>query len=165
MGGLTEYWRAHRQYAGVMFYTYLALDDPRAFTCDSFCDVQRGILEPHFADFMREASKPLGVYVRFWQPDLSAGQPRRYGVMLVNDTHEAARGRLELLWELDGTAVARAEIPYAVPAGGQQTCQLALATPRHPGKYELKARAFWEGKPWSPTVSRRRVSVITARDD
>ena len=85
MGGLTEYWRAHRQYAGVMFYTYLALDDPRAFTCDYFYDVQRGILEPHFAEHMREASKPLGVYIRFWQPNLPAGESRRYDVMLVND--------------------------------------------------------------------------------
>ncbi len=165
MGGLTEYWRAHRQYAGVMFYTYLALDDPRAFTCDYFCDVQQGILEPHFADHMREASKPLGVYVRFWQPRLPAGQSRRYDVMLVNDTHEAGRGRLELLWESDGQAVERAETSYDVSAAGQQICQLTLTTPRRAGKYILKARAFWEGKPWSPTVSRRKVSVIAAGAD
>jgi len=165
MGGLTEYWRAHRQYAGVLFYTYLALDDPRAFTCDYFRDVERAVLDPHFADFMREASKPLGVYIRFWQPDLPPGQPRRYDVMLVNDTHEAARGRLELAWELDGKTVDETEIPYTVPACGQQTCQVSLATPRRPGDYVLKARAFWDAKPWSPTVSRRNVSVIAARGD
>lgn len=165
MGGLTEYWRAYRQYAGVMFYTYLALDDPRAFTCDYFCDVERGILEPHFADYMREASKPLGVYIRFWQPSLPTGQSRRYDVMLVNDTHEAARGRLELSWELDGKVVKQAVTPYTVPAAGQQTCQLDLATPQRGGEYMLKARAFWEGKPWSPIASRRNVSVIAAKAD
>jgi len=165
MGGLTEYWRAHRQYAGVLFYTYLALDAPRAFTCDYFSDVQRGVLEPHFADYMREASKPLGVYVRFWQPSLPAAQSRRYDLMLVNDTHETARGRLELLWESDGKAVDQTETPYVVTACGQQTCQLALATPQRPGRYVLKARASWEGKLWSPTVSRRKVSVIADRAD
>jgi hypothetical protein len=160
LGGLTEHWRAHRHYAGVMLYTYLALDDPRAFTCDYFCDVQRAILEPHFAEHMREASKPLGVYIRFWQPELPAGQSRSYDVMLVNDTGEAARGRLELLWESGGKAIEQAETRYAVPAFGQQTCRLTLATPRRPGKYVFAARAFWEGKPWSPTVSRRKVSVM-----
>ena len=163
LAGLTEHWRAQRHYAGVMFYTYLALDDPRAFTCDYFSDVQRGIPEPHFAEAMREASKPLGVYIRFWQPELPAGRARRYNVMLVNDTRETARGRLELLWESDGKTVERAETPYDVPAFGRQTCHAELAAPRRGGEYELKARAFWEGKPWSPTVSRRKVSVIAIR--
>jgi len=162
MGGLTEYWRAYRQYAGVLFYTYLALDDPRAFTCDYFCDVQRGILEPHFADYMREASKPLGVYIRFWQLSLPAGESRRYEVMLVNDTYHRAQGRLELLWESDGNPLERTEIPYAVPAAGQTAYHLDLATPHHAGKHLLKARTSWDGKPWSPTVSRRKVSVDTA---
>jgi len=162
MGGLTEYWRAYRQYAGVMFYTYLALDDPRANTCDYFSDVELGVLEPYFADYMREAFKPLGVYVRFWHPSLPAGQSRRYDVMLVNDMHEAAQGRLDLLWESEGKLLGRTEIPYSVPPVGQVTYQLQLATPRSPGEYLLKARAFWDGKPFSPTVSRRKVSVGTA---
>ena len=165
MGGLTEYWRAHRQYAGVMFYTYLALDDPRAFTCDYFCDVRRGILEPHFAEQMRQASKPLGVYIHFWHPSLPAGQLRGYDVILVNDTHEEAQGRLELLWESEGKVTERTETPYSVPAAGQMTYQLQLATPRSPGKYVLKARGFWQRKLWSPTVSRRKVSVDAVSDE
>ena len=162
MGGLTEYWRAYRQYAGVLFYTYLALDDPRAFTCDFFCDVQQATLEPHFADHMREASKPLGVYIRFWQPSLPAGQSRRYDVIMVNDTQEAAQGRLELFWESPDKPLGRTELIYAIPAEGRTTCKLELATPQSPGNYVLKARAFWEGRPWSPTVSRRNVSVAGA---
>jgi len=163
MGGLTEYWRAYRQYAGVMFYTYLALDDPRANTCDYFSDVTMGVLEPYFADYMREAFKPLGVCVRFWQPSLSAGKSGRYEVMLVNDTYEAAQGRLELLWESEeGQMLERTETPYSVAAIDQKTYQLGLDAPRLPGKYLLKARAFWEGKPFSPTVSCRKVSVGTA---
>ena len=34
-----------------------------------------------------------------------------------------------------------------------------LATPAAPGRYVLTAKAYWEGKPWSPTVSRRNVAV------
>lgn len=163
IGGLTEHFRASRQYAGVLFYTYLALDDPRANTCDYFSDVQSGVLEPHFADYMREAYKPLGVYIHFWQPNLTAGQAGRYKVMLVNDAYEPAQGRLELLWESDqGEVLQRTEIPYGIDAVGQKTYELELAAPQLPGKHVLMARAFWGGKPFSPTVSRRKVSVDPA---
>ena len=63
---------------------------------------------------MREASKPLGVYIRFWQPSLPAGKSRRYDVMLVNDRHEAAQGRLDLLWESEGKLLEPAEMPSGV---------------------------------------------------
>jgi hypothetical protein len=28
-----------------------------------------------------------------------------------------------------------------------------------PGRYVLTAKAYWDGKPWSPTVARRKVVV------
>jgi len=34
-----------------------------------------------------------------------------------------------------------------------------LATPAVPGQYVLTVKASCEGKPWSPTVSRRNVAV------
>ena len=164
LGALTEHWRAYRQHAGVLFYTYLGLDEPRVRTCDYFLDVREGVLEPSFADYMREAFKPLGVYIAFFQPTAKPGATHRYDVMLVNDTYTKARGRLELLWESEGQSVERTERPFAVAAVGQTTCKLELATPQQPGYYILKARAFWEGKPFSPTVSRRKVVVGTASD-
>jgi len=161
LAGLTEFWRAHRQYAGVMYLAYLDADLPYAFTCDNFQDVQRLELEPHFADYIQEAFKPLGVYVNFWQPELPAGGDRRYRVMMVNDAGEPAKGRLELLWEPEsgGPAVARTERPFEVPAIGQASYEVPLATPTQEGRYLLKVSAFWDGKPWSPTMARRKVSV------
>ena len=45
---------------------------PGVFTADHFQDVETLTLEPHFADYMGEAMKPLGVYVNFFQPTLDA---------------------------------------------------------------------------------------------
>ena len=81
--------------------------------------------------------------------------------MLVNDTAEAARGRLEVCWESEGESLGQSEVPYSVPAFGQTTCQVELTTPQAPGKYLLKATAFWDDKPFSPTVSRRKVSIAS----
>jgi beta-galactosidase len=167
LGGLTEFWRAHRQFAGVLYLAYLDSDLPNCYTCDNFRDVQKLELEPHFVDYMGEASKPLGVYVNFWQPKLVAGSQRSYKVMMVNDTHEAAPGRLELTWQReDGcTAGPRAEKSFSVAPVSQTTCDVDLAAPKVAGNYVLAARAYWDGKPWSPTTARRKVTIAPTKGD
>lgn len=162
LGGLTEFWRAYRNYAAVMYLAYLDGDLPNCFTCDNFSDVQKLEIEPHFVDYMSEAFKPLGVYINFWQPKLSAGNQRKYNVMLVNDENQFANGKLELSWVTeDGSK----EIPaatrnYEVAPLGQTTYEFELAAPAVPGFYILKGKASWEGKPWSPTIVRRKVQII-----
>ncbi len=162
LGGLTEYWRAYRNYAGVLYLAYLDGDLPNCFTCDNFRDVQKLELEPHFADYMSEAFKPLGVYVNFWQPELPAGEERYYRVMLVNDEQQPARGKLELSWQRDDTQqeTTAAPRPFKVAPLGQMTYDVALTAPTVPGKYILMAKAYWEDKSWSPTVSRRKVQIV-----
>ena len=50
LAGLTDFWRASREYAGVMYLAYLDADLPNIVTCDNLSDVRRPQLEPHFAD-------------------------------------------------------------------------------------------------------------------
>ena len=110
---------------------------------------------------MGEAFNPLGLYVNFWQPNLTAAAERTYRVMMINDTDEPARGKLELVWQPEGkdaTAAGRLQ-SFEVPALGQATYEIALTAPAAPGKYVLAAKAHWQGKPWSPTVARRKVTV------
>ena len=40
LAGITEYWRAYRQYAGVLHFGYLTSSDPEGYTSDHFRDVQ-----------------------------------------------------------------------------------------------------------------------------
>ncbi len=163
LAGLTEFWRAHRHHAGVLHYGYLIYDEPFGYTCDHFVDIANLKLEPHFADFMAEASKPLGVYVNFWQPQLAAGAERRFEVILINDRHQAVRGRLVLTLEsVEGKVLVRAERPFALGPVGQQRLELALTAPaRTSGKCLLRATAVPAGDwPEAPTVSRRWVDIV-----
>jgi hypothetical protein len=57
-----------------------------------------------------------------------------------------------------GTKPEQAEVAYEVPALGQAKYDLELTIPTSEGQFELKATANC-GKPWCPTVSRRRVTV------
>jgi hypothetical protein len=162
LSGLTEFWRAHRNAAGVLHFVYLTSSFPEAFTSDHFRDVEKLELEPHFEDYLGQAFKPLGVYLNFWQPTLKAGSERSYAVMMINDDPETAQGKLALSLEnSEGKQVARSELSFSVPGLGQQTCMLKLRSPAAPGNYLLKATATPEGRRRAaPTVSRRRVQIV-----
>jgi hypothetical protein len=153
LAGLTEFWRAHRNFAGVLHFTWLTCSYPGVKTSDHWRDVEKLELEPNFADWVRESFKPLGVYINFWQPQLKAASKRSYAVMLVNDEARALPVKLKLEFE-GGTA---RELEMEMPALGAHTWQMTLEAPAQAGKYVLKATASVQGR--EATVSRRFVEV------
>ncbi|MBZ5584849.1 MAG: hypothetical protein LAQ30_22090 [Acidobacteriia bacterium] len=158
VGGLTEFWRAHRNYAGILHFVYLTASYPGACTSDHWRDLEKLELEPRFEDYISNAFRPLGVYLNFWQPTLRAGARRRFAVMLVNDRPEAAGGALTLTLEsASGTAVLREEKTYDIPGLGAHTYEFEVAVPACSGDCMLRATARPASGP--PTVSRRKVKV------
>lgn len=158
LAGKTEYWRAHRNYAGVLHFVYLTCSYPGVFTADHFQDVRALKLNPWFEDYMGEAMKPLGVFVNFFQPKLEGGKARSFRVMMVNDLYDAKRGELRLTLEAeDGREAARASAPFEIAPLGTLTREIALAVPAAPGRYVLRATAL--AGDGSRTLSRRKVRV------
>ena len=155
--GITEFWRAYRQYAAVLHFVYLMSSDPLGYTADHFRDVEKLELEPHFRDYMSHAFAPLGVYLSFWQPKLAAGK-QTFQVMLVNDEYHAARGSVTVsLLSASGGEAARAQAPFQVGSLGQTTLYIDLDVPHTPGDFLLQAKAdAGNGK---PVLSRRRVAI------
>ena len=162
IGGLTEFWRAHRNYAGVLHFVYLTCSYPGTYTSDHFQDVETLQLEPRFKDYVSEAFKPLGVYINFWRPTLQAGSSQRFFVMMINDEYQEAKGNLALSVEGDdGNEVSRRESPFSIPGLGQQTYRFDFEIPGTPGKFLLKATASPAGaKGAEPTISRRKLAII-----
>ena len=163
LGGLTEFWRSTRQYAGVLYLAYLDGDLPNAFTCDNFADLSSLKLEPNFEKFMSEAFKPLGVCIDFWQSTLSPGSKDTIQITLINDTYESADGLLTLNWEgtSDGSTAEIMEKHFDVKPLGRSNYEFELAAPASEGQYLLTAKATWGGKPFSPTLSCRQVTVTS----
>jgi hypothetical protein len=162
LAGITEFWRAYRHYAGVLYLAYIDASLPNSFTCDNFRDVEKLVLEPHFEAYMKEACKPLGVYINFFHPQLEAGSKQRLRVMTVNDEYDAAKGRLVLALTPagGGVEVMRRETPLEIPPLGQMSYDFRLEVPATPGEYLLSAKAYWPSQKWSPSVSRRKVSIV-----
>jgi hypothetical protein len=162
LAGKTEFWRAHRQYAGIIHFVYLTCGYPGVYTADHFADVTRLKLDPAFADYMSEAFKPLGVYVNFFQPTLKAGETRVFKVMLVNDESIPLSGQitLELIRRGKSSVLVRAEQPFQIKPAGTASVAIALDMPDTEGECVLKAvAAADQKKDVSPTVCRRWVRL------
>jgi hypothetical protein len=162
LGAKTEFWRAHRQYAGIIHFVYLTCSYPGVYTADHFQDVTQLKLHPTFADYMGEAFKPLGVYINFFQPTLRAGANHSVRVMMVNDESQLVKGLLAVTLESRaGKRLALAEQRFNLKDGGDLTCDLPLSVPfAAVGECVLKATAKPDDrKAAGHTVSRRRVTV------
>jgi hypothetical protein len=133
------------------------------YTSDNFRDVRTLELQPDFEDYVKEAFKPLGVYINFWQPKLDAGAKHTFRIMLVNDTPQAINGKLRLVLQpsAGGAAVAHAETVLAIPALGQADYDMELAVPNLQGEFLLQASAN-PGSGDGPTLSGRKVTLTEA---
>jgi hypothetical protein len=160
LAGLTEYHRAFRKHAAVFYLAYLDGEGPHIFTCDNFRDVRTLQFQPYFEDYMKEAFKPLGIYIDFWEPTLIPGTTRTFQIMMVNDTQQVVSGKLTLTLEpsAGGKAVARAESAFNIPALGQGTYNIELPIPQLQGNFQLKAVAS-AGSVDGPTLSRRNLKL------
>jgi hypothetical protein len=161
--GLTEYWRAHRQMAGVDYFVYLTSDVTGAPTTDNWIDLKKLELDPAFVDYVGESFKPLGVYINFFHPTLAAGAMPEFPVKMINDYDQPLAGKLVLTLETkDGKILAKAERPFEMAPLGAVDFPIGLFVPGNPqDDLILKATAVPDPKTGvGPTMSRRWLSVM-----
>ena len=161
LAGLTEYWRAYRQYAGVLHFVYLTSSESGGYTADHFEDVKTLKLHSEFKDYMSNAFSPVGVYVSFWQPDAEADSVKSIPVMLVNDEDRQVKGTLTLTLEDEQGAAQSSETgTFEIAPLGQVTLYKDVHFPRKTGRFLLRGTLKYEenGKPTS-VCSRREFSL------
>lgn len=142
LGAKTEFWRAHRHYAGIIHFVYLTCSYPGVYTSDHFADVTKLKLDRAFKDYLGEAFKPLGVYINFFQPTLPSGQDKTFKIMMVNDDKTSAKGDLKLRLETTlGKVLAETKQAFQIDALGQAVYEIKLTVPNFSGKCVLKAVA------------------------
>jgi beta-galactosidase len=156
--GLTEYWRAHRNYAGVLCFTYLTMSHRDAYTGDFFQDIEKLQLHPEFQEALTNSFSPVGVYLNFWQPKLAAGKTHAMAVSLVNDQYDAAHGKLVVSLEAAGKELSRRETDVTVGPLGQQTYVVNLPIPSDKGPCVVKATLQRAGDT-AKVVSKRKSTI------
>ena len=162
IAGETEYFRAFRNYAGIHFFPYLTPDYPTSFTGDLFQDVTNLKLHPALENYMREACKPLGVYLHFWMGEIKVNsKPGRFPIVLINDEYQKLKGKLEIRIETpDGKLVKQAEKPFEVSDLIADTYLIDCEYPVEPGEYVIKAIAHPENYEPGTTTCIRKLKML-----
>ncbi len=146
LAALTEFWRAHRECAGVLHFCGLgysrAGDKPRpegGATSDHFIDLEKLTFEPNFEKYVRDAFAPVGVMLDYWGQDLPAGQEHELKVVVINDLYSDWTGEVRLRWVKGTTAVAAQGQRCVVHSLGSQTITFRPVVPSAPGDYTFIA--------------------------
>ncbi len=155
VAALTEFWRGHRQAAGVLHFCGLgysrAGDKPRpegGATSDDFLDLEKLNFEPNFEKYVRDAFSPVGLMLDYWGQDLPAGKEHEFKVVVINDLYSDWTGKVRLLWMKGTDTVAAQEQGCTVRGLGGQTVTFRPLVPSAPGDYTLIAElADATGKP------------------
>jgi beta-galactosidase len=142
----TEFWRAHRECAGVLHFCGLgysrAGDKPRpegGATSDHWIDLEKLTFEPNFEKYVRDAFSPVGLMLDYWGQDLPAGKEHEFKVVVINDLYEDWQGRVRLRLLRNDDAITIRYLPCTVPPLGRETLSFRQPVPEEPGQYIVMA--------------------------
>ncbi len=143
---LTEFWRCHRECAGVLHFCGLGYsrsglkERPEGgATSDHFVDLERLVLEPYFEECVREAFNPVGLLLDFWAEELPPGGERAMDVVVINDLDRPWRGAVRLRVLREGRVVGERQQDCEVAPLGRQVLAFEPAIPEDRGEYTLAA--------------------------
>lgn len=154
----TEFWRCHREVAGVLHFCGLGYsrpgDKPRpegGATSDHFVDIEKLTYEPMFAEFVRESFNPLGLMLDFWVEEIPAQSKQAVRVFVINDRGDEFAGEVRLFCaKQGGEPIAIAAKPVRVAGLGRKILHFEFKAPELPGKYRVWAEVT------DPTTGRVR---------
>lgn len=150
LGILTEYWRAHRQCAGILHFCglgYSRPDPPRGQTSDHFIDIENLIFEPHFVEYVRPAFSPVGLMVNFWEKEVLPGETKMLEVYAINDLDHEWKGQLTMTILNEGTAISKTSEKIQIPEYGRIILKYPVEMPAEKGKYKIVAEVEYQGDP------------------
>jgi hypothetical protein len=146
LAALTEFWRAHREVAGVLHFCALGYSRPGlekrpvgGATSDHWIDVENLVFEPFFEEYVREAFNPVGLMLDFWEEEIPLADTRKLRVYVVNDLETAWQGEVGLRILRDGEQVSSQSEPIRVPGLGREVVNFLCQLPRVAGHYTLSA--------------------------
>ena len=147
LAALTEFWRCHRECAGVLHFCGLTYsrpgDKPRpegGATSDHFANLDKLTFEPNFEKYVRDAFSPVGIMVDFWDEEVAPSARRQVKVFVINDLYENWEGTVELRIVRGKKVVSSQSKPCTVAGLGREILTFEEKFPAEIGKYRLEAQ-------------------------
>ena len=135
----TEFWRCHRNAAGVLHFTGLGYTRTNGQTCDNWIDLENLVWEPHFYAYMHNAFCPIGLMVDFWDDTLERGKQKEIPVIAINDLEQDWNGKIMLQLLKNGIVIREYTKEISLNAFGRNTVSFSLSTDIQKGKYTIEA--------------------------
>jgi beta-galactosidase len=146
LAALTEFWRCHREVAGVLHFCGLGYsrpgDKPRpegGATSDHFIDLENLTFEPYFQEYVREAFNPLGLMLDLWDEELPPRMEKQLKVYVINDLYQDWQGEVRMRIVQHGRSIQVKSQSCKVPGFGREILTFDQTIPGKPGSYTLIA--------------------------
>ena len=154
----TEFWRCHRQAAGVLHFTALGYSRSDGQTSDHFTDIANLVYEEQFMKYIPDAFSPAGLMLDEWGNEIRSGKNHDFRIIAINDLEAEWSGKV-LLQILNGENVlAEKSEAILIPAYGQSTVTISLVTPELPGNHTVIASLNRDNE--KPVKSTREIPFI-----
>jgi len=167
VAALTEFWRCHRQAAGVMHFCSLGYSrdgtKPRpegGATSDDWIDLRALRYEPYFEEYVKESFAPVGLMLDFWADTLAPGEKRELPIVVINDLATPWSGQIRLRLLRGTKVVSEQSQACTIAPFGDARLNFAFAAPGEAGAYTLEAALVAPGTP--RTRSLRDVNIGSA---
>ncbi len=154
LAALTEFWRCHRECAGVLHFCGLGYsrpgDKPRpegGATSDHFLDIETLEFEPNFDKLLKDAFSPVGIMIDKWDEQLPPGVEIQVPVFVINDLYKDWKGSVRLRILRGVETVCEQTKSCAVSGLGREILSFKVTVPNSQGQYQLVAELIAEGAP------------------
>lgn len=135
----TEFWRCHRNAAGVLHFTALGYSRSDGQTSDNFIDPAKLEYESEFLKYMPDAFSPIGVMLDEWGNKIETGKQHRFNIIAINDLEPAWSGEVHLQILKEGRIISDKSKPLTINSYGKKTISIVCETPVKAGMYTVQA--------------------------
>jgi beta-galactosidase len=134
----TEFWRCHRQVAGVMYFTGLGYARSNGQTCDNWIDLKNLTWEPEFLAYVHDAFSPIGLMIDFWDDKIDRNIQKTIPVIAINDLDKEWKGKIMLQLLKNGVVIHETVKDIFISSAGQTKMDFSLDTKISEGNYTLE---------------------------
>ncbi len=142
LGMLTEYWRAHRQCAGVLHFCglgYSRPEDPRGQTSDNFTDIQNLTYEPQFYKYVKPAFHPVGLMIDMWEKSIGSGKQLIFPLHVINDLPVEWNEDVRIFIRNEREVISEKSVSFEILPYGKEIREISVDMPIHNGVYQIIA--------------------------
>ncbi len=134
----TEFWRCHREAAGVMHFTGLGYDRRDGQTSDNWTDVKNLIWEPQFYKYVRDSFSPIGLMIDFWDDSVKKDSRFSIRVTMINDLEKDWNGSIMLKLKKNDKVVLESSKEVKISGFGHNKTDFILDTKGLEGNFTIE---------------------------